>query len=115
VKLVALHHRLSTFGGHRYNEGLGLIDESGRRGWGLDLLVSVYAQEPVLCGLGGVARPVLRDPTFEFSRSSDERVDDLEALTRAAAICAGPWRETQSLGSFLDAMEQLRSPVTHVA
>jgi nitrate reductase beta subunit len=99
VRLVALHHRLSTFGGHRYYEGLGLVDESRRRGWDLNLLVSEYAREPVLHGLGSDARSVLCHPC----------VDDLEALTRAAATCAGPWRETQSLGSFLDAMEQLRS------
>jgi hypothetical protein len=69
VKLVALHHRLSSFGGHRYNEGLGLIDESRRRGWALDLLVSVHAPEPVLRGLGSVARPVLDDPTLERLRA----------------------------------------------
>ena len=69
MKLVALHHRLSSFGGHRYNEGLGLIDESRRRGWALDLLVSVHAPEPVLRGLGSVARPVLDDPTLERLRA----------------------------------------------
>ena len=76
MKLVALHHRLSSFGGHRYNEGLGLIDESRRRGWELDLLVSVRTPDPVLRSLGGVARPVLDDPTFDFTRPFDRRVDD---------------------------------------
>jgi glycosyltransferase involved in cell wall biosynthesis len=85
VKVIALHHRLSTFGNHRYNEGLGLIDESRRRGWELDLLVSIYVKEPVLQALGSDARPVFRDPTFEFTRSFDERVDDfVQQLARHA-------------------------------
>ncbi len=71
MRLGALHHRLSTFGGHRYYEGLGLVDESRRRGWDLDLLVSVYAREPVLRGLGSDARSVLCDPAVKLMPSDE--------------------------------------------
>lgn len=83
MKLIVLHHRLSGFAGHRYNEGLALIEECRRRGWQLDLLVSTQAGAPVLQGLGGVARAVFNDPTFDFTRNFQERVDDFASQLRA--------------------------------
>jgi glycosyltransferase involved in cell wall biosynthesis len=85
MKLIALHHRLSTFGGHRYNEALGLIDESSRRGWELDLLVSAHASDAVLRRLAPFARPVLDDPTFDFTRTFEQRVDEFVRQLRVYA------------------------------
>ena len=85
VKLIALHHRLAGFGGHRYNEALGLIEESRRRGWELDLLVSVHAPEAVVARLAPFARPVLDDPTFDFNRTFEQRVDEFVRQLRAHA------------------------------
>lgn len=85
VKLIALHHRLGNLTGHRYNEGLALIDESQRRGWRLDLLIAAGAPDAVLQGLGDAARPVFNDPTFDFSRTFQARVDDFVSQLRAYA------------------------------
>jgi glycosyltransferase involved in cell wall biosynthesis len=85
VKLIALHHRLGNLTGHRYNEGLALIDESQRRGWRLDLLIAAGANEAVLQGLGDAGHPVFNDPTFDFSRTFGARVDDFVSQLRAHA------------------------------
>jgi hypothetical protein len=77
MRVVAVHHRLSGLSGHRYNEGLGLVAEADLRGWDLDLLVSVHAPPAVLAGLGPRARGVLHDPTFDLSRTFEERVESL--------------------------------------
>lgn len=83
MKLIALHHRLGGFGGHRYNEARGLIDECRRRGWELDLPISVHALPAVVERLAPFARPVLNDPTFDFSRTFEQRVDEFVRQLRA--------------------------------
>jgi glycosyltransferase involved in cell wall biosynthesis len=83
VKVIALHHRLGGFGGHRYNEARGLIDECRRRGWELDLPISVHAPPAVVERLAPFARPVFDDPTFDFSRTFEQRADEFERQVRA--------------------------------
>lgn len=85
MKLIALQHRLGGFGGHRYNEALALVEEAGRRGWELDLLASVHTAPAVLVRLAPFARPVLNDPTFDMSRTFEQRVDEFVRQLRAHA------------------------------
>ena len=85
MKLIVLHHRLGGFSSHHYNEVLALITESGRRGWQLDVLISARTPAAITEALGGVARPVFYDPTFDFSRTFQERVDDFVSQLRTHA------------------------------
>ena len=85
MKLIVLHHRLGGFSSHHYNEVLALITESGRRGWQLDVLIGARAPAAITEALGGVARPVFYDPTFDFSRTFPERVDDFVSQLRTHA------------------------------
>lgn len=77
MKLIALHHRLAGFSSHHVNEAIGLIEESARRGWELDLPISRWAPDAVLERLAPFARRAFSDPTFDLSRTFDERVDEL--------------------------------------
>ena len=76
MKLIALHHRLAGFSSHHVNEALGLIEETARRGWELDLPVSTWAPDGVLDYLAPFARRAFSDPTFDFSRTFEQRVDE---------------------------------------
>lgn len=78
MKIVGLHHRLSGYTSHHFNEAHGLIAECARRGRKLELLIHRSAPREIARALR--ARPVFDDPTFVQEWSFDERSDRFVAM-----------------------------------
>lgn len=81
ARLVAVHHRLSSFVGHRCQEALGLAAESRRCGFEPVLLISSWALPEVRTALPE-AHAVLHDPVFG-PESFDERTSDFVGMLHA--------------------------------
>jgi len=80
-RVVAVHHRLSAFVGHRFQEAAGILVEAPRRGLEPVLLISSWASPAVRAALPA-ALPVLVDPVFG-PESFDERTAAFVAMLRA--------------------------------
>ena len=71
MKFVLIHHRLSGFTSHHFNESVGFQQECGHRGHELVLLVNHKAPKAITRELR--ARAVFDDPTFRMEWSFEER------------------------------------------
>lgn len=70
-RLLLLHHRLTGYTSHHFNESRGFALELARRGAELVVLVHRAAERRIVRELG--ARAVLEDPTFRREWSFEER------------------------------------------
>ncbi len=81
MKVICLHHRLSGFTSHHFNESQGFIEEFARRGQDFRLLISVRASAAITTALK--ARAVLDDPTFRLEWDFEDRSRRFVAMLRA--------------------------------
>jgi len=79
-RVVAVHHRLSAFVGHRFQEVAGIRDEAPRRGLKPVLVISSWASPAVRAALP-TALPLLEDPVFGPERF-DERTHTFVEMLR---------------------------------
>jgi glycosyltransferase involved in cell wall biosynthesis len=119
VKIISLHHRLSGYTSHHFNEAHGLIAECARRGRKLELLIHHSAPREIARALR--ARPLFDDPTFRQEWSFEERSDRFTAMLHEhvdgrvrAGDCVmttiATQLETHALARWLSELPRRRKP-----
>jgi len=119
MKIICLHHRLTGFTSHQFNEAKGLLEELDRRRRELILLVNRQAPAAIVTALR--ARAVLDDPTFRLEWSFEERsrrfldmlhrqVDRLVKADDCVLITVSTQLEAHALTRWLTELPRRKKP-----